>query len=410
MDERERSIIAAHEVGHAICGKVHGDKRRVEEISLFAHGEALGVTVSSQEDNDLPSESDLRARLVALMGGRAAEELLFHEVTGGASNDFEEANQIATAMVTKWGMGRDPEAADGGISGRGALSFLVADRRRRSLPSEVQAAATRAIRSILDEAYAEACRTLIDHMDTLRRLAAYLVEHERVDGDDVRRAVRRPRDRSRTPATSGAPRRRGRGPGARSSTWRPVGRRPSRPDRQPFLTSLRPPRRPRRSARRRRRSQRGRSPSRLRPARSRPSPARPSRRSSRRRRRSLAVEIAAVRRRAPSRASETRVRVRRKAARRARGVAAGLLHRAERWLRSGELEATASSTPARPPTSAHRPRRRSATAGSAFGEPPADEPAMPPRACSVAPSAGYARVSRRPTGSSSASGTLPGWP
>ena len=73
MDGRERAIIAAHEVGHAICSRVHGDRRRVEEISLFAHGEALGVTVSSQEDNDLPSESDLRARLVALMGGRAAE-------------------------------------------------------------------------------------------------------------------------------------------------------------------------------------------------------------------------------------------------------------------------------------------------------------------------------------------------
>jgi cell division protease FtsH len=182
MDERERSIIAAHEVGHAICGKVHGDKRKVEEISLFAHGEALGVTVSSQEDNDLPSESDLRARLVALMGGRAAEELLFHEVTGGASNDFESANKIATAMVTKWGMGRDPEATDGGISGRGSLSFLV-PTGERSLPSDVQAAATRAIRQILDEAYAAASATLVAHMDTLRRLAAYLVEHERVDGE-----------------------------------------------------------------------------------------------------------------------------------------------------------------------------------------------------------------------------------
>jgi hypothetical protein len=182
MDERERSIIAAHEVGHAICGKVHGDKRKVEEISLFAHGEALGVTVSSQEDNDLPSESDLRARLVALMGGRAAEEILFHEVTGGASNDFEAANKIATAMVTRWGMGRDPEATDGGISGRGALSFLV-PTGERSLPSEVQAAATRAIRQILDEAYAEASATLVAHLDTLRRLAAYLVEHERVDGE-----------------------------------------------------------------------------------------------------------------------------------------------------------------------------------------------------------------------------------
>jgi cell division protease FtsH len=195
MDERERSIIAAHEVGHAICSKVHGDKRRVEEISLFAHGEALGVTVSSQEDNDLPSESDLRARLVALMGGRAAEEILFHEVTGGASNDFEAANKIAVAMVTRWGMGQDPEAVDHGVSGRGSLSFLVPLPGGRSLPSDVQAAATRAIRSILDGAYAEACRTLIDNMETLRRLAAYLVEHERVDGEtfdelfDGRRAV-----------------------------------------------------------------------------------------------------------------------------------------------------------------------------------------------------------------------------
>ncbi len=182
MDERERSIIAAHEVGHAICGRVHGDKRKVEEISLFAHGEALGVTVSSQEDNDLPSESDMRARLVALMGGRAAEELLFHEVTGGAANDFEKANQIATMMVTRWGMGRDPEATEAGVSGRGALSFLVA-RSSGSLPTEVQAAGTRAIRHILDEAYETACATLLEHTETLRRIAAYLFENERIDGE-----------------------------------------------------------------------------------------------------------------------------------------------------------------------------------------------------------------------------------
>ncbi|MEA2519205.1 MAG: cell division protease FtsH, partial [Chloroflexota bacterium] len=195
MDERERSIIAAHEIGHAICSRVHGDKRRVEEISLFAHGDALGVTVSSQEDNDLPSETDLRARLVALMGGRAAEEILFHEVTGGASNDFEQANRIATSMVTRWGMGSDPDAVDRGVSGRGVLSFFVPVPGGRSLPSEVQPAATRAIRAILDGAYAEASRTLIAHLEILRRLAAYLVEHERVDGEtfaelfDGRRAV-----------------------------------------------------------------------------------------------------------------------------------------------------------------------------------------------------------------------------
>lgn len=182
MDERERSIIAAHEVGHAICGRVHGDRRKVEEISLFAHGEALGITVSSQEDNDLPSESDLRARLIALMGGRAAEELLFQEVTGGASNDFEKANQIATAMVTRYGMGRDPDGKDDGTSGRGSLSFLVA-RPNGSMPSEVQPAATRAIRAILDDAYEQASETLVEHMGTLRRIAAHLVEQERIDGE-----------------------------------------------------------------------------------------------------------------------------------------------------------------------------------------------------------------------------------
>ena len=182
MNERDRAIIAAHEVGHAICGKVHGDTRRVEEISLFAHGEALGVTVSSQEDNDLPAESDLRARLVALMGGRAAEELLFQEVTPGAANDFEKATQIANLMVHRWGMGRDPEQKVSGASGRGALSFIAA-RRDGSLPSELQGAATRAVARILDDAYEQARQTLAQNVVTLRRIGVYLVQNERIDGD-----------------------------------------------------------------------------------------------------------------------------------------------------------------------------------------------------------------------------------
>jgi cell division protease FtsH len=187
MNERDRAIIAAHEVGHAICGKVHGDTRRVEEISLFAHGEALGVTVSSQEDNDLPAESDLRARLIALMGGRAAEELLFHEVTPGAANDFEKATQIATSMVHRWGMGRDPrdttESSGGkGSSARGTLSFIAA-KKDGTLPSEIQAAATRAVAAILDQAYADARQTLVENIDKLRRIGVYLVQQERIDGD-----------------------------------------------------------------------------------------------------------------------------------------------------------------------------------------------------------------------------------
>jgi len=181
MDERERSIIAAHEAGHAVCSRLFGDRRRVEEISLFAHGDALGVTVSSSEDDYLPSESDVRARLVALMGGRAAEAILFEDVTGGAANDLETSSEIATNMVTKWGMGHDPDSLDLGRSGRGTLSLRVVGDDA-SLSAGVRAAMDRAIASILDQAYTQAREALLAEMKRLTRVAAYLYEHERIDG------------------------------------------------------------------------------------------------------------------------------------------------------------------------------------------------------------------------------------
>ena len=181
MDERERSIIAAHEAGHAVCGQVWATKQRVEEISLFTHGEALGYTHLSEEDNALPSETDLRARLVALMGGRAAEEILFSELTGGASNDFEQANRLATTMVTKLGLGLDP-AGSLAPSGRGRLSFFV-EREGAELPLAIREAQSAAIGAILEQSYAAAKATLFTHLETLSRLAAYCFEYERIDGD-----------------------------------------------------------------------------------------------------------------------------------------------------------------------------------------------------------------------------------
>ncbi len=185
MDERERSIIAAHESGHAICSVVAGDGRRVEEISLFQHGEALGVTVSSGDDDALPSEVRLRARLIALMGGRAAEELVFGEVTGGASNDFEQATRLATQMVTRWGLGRDPEAIDPGPTGRGLLSAFVVTGEETPLPAELVTAQARAIRELLDDAYAEASALLRSERERLDRVAAYLFDNERMSGDEL---------------------------------------------------------------------------------------------------------------------------------------------------------------------------------------------------------------------------------
>jgi cell division protease FtsH len=198
MDERERSIIAAHEAGHAICNKVWGDKQKIEEISLFTHGEALGYTHLSEEDNALPSETDLRARLVALMGGRAAEEILFEELTGGASNDFAQANQIATMMVTRLGLGLDPDSSRPvGPSGRGRLSLFV-EQEGQSLPRGVREAQAAAIGALLEAAYASAKATLLANMATLSRVAGYCYEHERIDGETfeaVYAGTRRPSPR-----------------------------------------------------------------------------------------------------------------------------------------------------------------------------------------------------------------------
>ncbi len=189
MPVRERAIIAAHEAGHAVCGRAVGSKDVVEEVSLFtiglADGEALGYTWSVPEDNKLPSESDLWAKLIQLMGGRAAEQILFRDLTGGAANDLTKANQIATSMVTHWGMGFDPsEGADLGEHGRGGmLSLRVRDENNHVSDSTTEAM-ERAILHILDTAFERATAAIQNEMPRLVRVAAYLFTAERMGGED----------------------------------------------------------------------------------------------------------------------------------------------------------------------------------------------------------------------------------
>jgi cell division protease FtsH len=187
MDERERSIIAGHEVGHALLGKLFGVRQQVEVISLYAHGDALGVTASSQEDDNLPSEKDIHGRLIQLMGGRAAEAILFDNVTAGASNDLSKAERIATLMVTKWGMGVDPLENKGRgkahLLGRGSLSLRVLEEGTE-ISAEVRVAMDRAIAYILDEAYKQARETLLCERERLNRIAGYLFENEKIDNTE----------------------------------------------------------------------------------------------------------------------------------------------------------------------------------------------------------------------------------
>ncbi len=183
MPPRERTIIAAHEAGHAICGRIHTTSSTIEKISLYRHGDALGYTASNPGDELLPDESALRANVIALMGGRAAESLLFREVTAGASDDLEKANRLAIAMVKRLGLGADP-GSTGGATGRGRLGYLVTDERGGGLHGEQADVAARAIHAILDDAYATALDTLRANLDLLHRVGAYLVETEGMSGEE----------------------------------------------------------------------------------------------------------------------------------------------------------------------------------------------------------------------------------
>ncbi len=120
-------------------------------------------------------------RRTTLPNSRAAEAILFQDVTGGAANDLEKASDIATNMVTRWGMGHDPDCADPGASGRGALSLRVVGDDA-SVSIGVRAAMDRAINATLDQAYTQAREALLTEMKRLTRVAAYLYEHERIDG------------------------------------------------------------------------------------------------------------------------------------------------------------------------------------------------------------------------------------
>ena len=297
------------------------------------------------------------------MGGRAAEELLFHEVTGGASNDFETANQIATAMVTRWGMGRDPEATDGGDL-RPRLALVPRPDRRAVAP--VRRPGRGDARDPGDprrRLRRGAAATLVDAHRA--RCAGSPPTSSSTSGSTARRSTScsTAGGPSRRPMKSGARRRRGRAPGATSWTSRRGG-----------------------SARR----------SSPRPCRSRPWRTRPR---SRRLRTAVPSSVAATSPAAALEAPQAAVS----------SVATASVASIEARPEGPVLDADARRAGRRRRRSVRRPQPSSPDRALAAG-PSSARPARPPPACSVARSAGSAPASWRPTGSSARTTSRLGYP
>ena len=183
MKEREKKNTAYHEAGHAIIAHVLPTMDPVQQISIIPSGNALGYTLNPPaEDKYSIYKNELKEKISMLLGGRAAEELIFGDVSGGASNDIERATDIAKRMVTQLGMSDVLGLrAFGGSHGE---VFLGKDFSHSQDYSDDTAAKIDAeIHDIITDAYNRAKQILTDNMDKLHFIAEFLIRNEIMDGE-----------------------------------------------------------------------------------------------------------------------------------------------------------------------------------------------------------------------------------
>jgi cell division protease FtsH len=189
LSEEERKVTAYHEMGHALVGHHLDQDTDVHKISVISRGQALGYTISlPREDRYLTRKSTLMDQLAATLGGRAAEELVFNEVTTGAANDLEKVTSTAKQMIMRFGMS---EKLGPTVLGRNHdLPFLGREMSAEpDYSEEVAREIDEEIRRVIEEAHERALAVLREHMDELHRLSAILIERETIDKDQFLRLL-----------------------------------------------------------------------------------------------------------------------------------------------------------------------------------------------------------------------------
>ncbi len=175
ITEAEKSIIAYHEVGHAIVMRSMPGADPVRKVQAIARGMALGITVQSPtEDRYLMRRSELLAKMAGAMGGRAAEELIFGDITTGASQDIEYVTNIAHRMVCEFGM-----------SPLGNVAFKAEADGSTSISAETAAKIDQEIARLIEEAHTTALDILRERKDRLIAISEYLIQVETIDGEEL---------------------------------------------------------------------------------------------------------------------------------------------------------------------------------------------------------------------------------
>jgi cell division protease FtsH len=179
ISEEERRRTAYHESGHALLGMLQPGADPVRKISIIPRGQALGVTFQSPiTDRYGYGESYLKGRIIGMLGGRAAEILIYGETTTGPESDLEQATSLARQMVGRWGMSENVGAVSAlPRSGEDAYGSATSQHTLEMIDEEV--------RRILDDCAEEAEHTLAEHREQLEHLAAALLKRETLDEPDA---------------------------------------------------------------------------------------------------------------------------------------------------------------------------------------------------------------------------------
>lgn len=187
LNDKEKKIVAYHEVGHAIVGYAMPGSGRVEKISIVPRGmAALGYTLQlPTEDRFLMDEAELRGQIATLLGGRSAEEIVFGSITTGASNDLQRATDLAERMVTTYGMSKilGPLAYQ---QGQQAM-FLGNEggNPRRMLSEQTAEAIDGEVKDIVETAHQQALDILRQNQDLLETISTQLLETEVIEGENL---------------------------------------------------------------------------------------------------------------------------------------------------------------------------------------------------------------------------------
>ena len=182
LTDQEKWTVAYHEVGHALVAAMQTHSAPVQKITIIPRTSgALGYTMQVEEDNHyLMSQEELENKIATLAGGRAAEELIFHSASTGASNDIEQATKLARAMITRYGMSQDFDM----VALETVSNQYLGGDTSLACSAETAAEIDRQVVALVKKQHEKASQILEDNQEKLHQLSKYLYEKETITGDE----------------------------------------------------------------------------------------------------------------------------------------------------------------------------------------------------------------------------------